>query len=524
MGLLASASSDRSLSRYEADSLWDSQANDAMAPRTSNNPIAFTPLPVTIITTIVYAVLIVALLVTHHVVPAAPKSPTPVKGINITEAWGDLQELTNGFHPYNSRRNDEVRDWLLLRIGNILDSNKIQHSTVSTVQTRNRFNSWNTTSHTPVIIFDDMTSNLMFSSASANESVYFEGTNIIVYIRGTDDGDDDWWESRSPKTARTYTGKGGVMVNAHYDSVSTGLGATDDGVGVITVLQLIKYFTTEGHRPKRGIVALLNNGEEDFLNGARAFSQHPMSQFPRTFLNLEGAGAGGRATLFRSTDAEVTQFYKRASYPFGTVISADGFERGLIRSQTDYVVFNGELGLRGLDVAFMEPRARYHTSEDATRHTSKDSLWHMLSGALATMEGLSSDTSSTFVGRADADGKTTSGHGSKGVWFDLFGRAFALMRLSTLFALSITLLVVTPLVLLLLHVTLLHLDKWYLLSRKKYVHSSDDDEPIPLYGWSGFFRFPVAFIVSTGVVVALALLLSKANPYIIYSSEYAVWR
>jgi len=50
-------------------------------------------------------------------------------------------------------------------------------------------------------------------------------------------------------------------------SVSTGFGATDDGIGVITVLQLIRFFTTSGNEPKKGIVAMLNNGEEDFLNG-----------------------------------------------------------------------------------------------------------------------------------------------------------------------------------------------------------------------------------------------------------------
>jgi hypothetical protein len=49
---------------------------------------------------------------------------------------------------------------------------------------------------------------------------------------------------------------------------------------------------------------------------------------------------------------EVTRAYATAPNPFGTVISADGFKMGIIRSQTDYVVFDGILGLRGLDVAF----------------------------------------------------------------------------------------------------------------------------------------------------------------------------
>jgi len=488
------------------------------------NPIAFTPLPVTVITSVVYSGLIVALLVIHLVVPSAPSNPTPVKGIDLVEAWKDLQELSNGFHPYNSRRNDHVRDWLLRRIEAILDDNGIDHSS----------DPYNELHHgdaaaSQVVVFNDVVSNVTFSSDGAKSSssheskpgtsVYFEGTNIIVYIRGSEDDDGNWWNKPNGK----YNGLGGVLVNAHYDSVSTGFGATDDGVGVITIIQLIKYFTTSGHTPKKGIVALLNNGEEDFLNGARAFSQHPVSSFAHTFLNLEGAGAGGRATLFRSTDTEVTRFYQRSRYPFGTVISGDAFNRGFIRSQTDYVVFNGVLGLRGLDVAFMEPRARYHTDQDDTRHTSVNSLWHMLSGALATMQGLTSDASSTFGGESADRGKVNSGQGSEAVWFDLFGRGFAVFRLRTLFALSISLLVATPLILIVISAVLYKSDKLYLFSGSKHHHHAEGDDSVPLYGWRGFFRYPTTFIVASGAVVGLAFLITKINPYIIYSSQYAVW-
>lgn len=499
-----------------------------MASRSTRNPFAFLPLPVTVITTLAYAAIIAALLVVHHVVPSAPKSDTPVRGVNLTEAWRDLQELTDGFRPYNSRRNDEVRDWLLRRIDEILHSNNIQFSEAGEMST-GQYHAW--TNHTglaPVVVFNDMTSNLTFSTSSAYQSVYFEGTNIIVYIRGSgsDEKEDDWWDPQKyPAILRTYTGRGGVLVNAHYDSVSTGYGATDDGIGVITVLQLISHFTTPGNEPERGIVALLNNGEEDYLNGARAFMRHPMSQFPHTFLNLEGAGAGGRATLFRSTDTEVTRFYKSSKYPFGTVISGDGFNRGLIRSQTDYVVFHGELGLRGLDVAFMEPRARYHTTQDSARYTSRNSLWHMLSASLATVQGLSSDTSSKSQGQTNVGNKIDGGRGTEAVWFDLFGRAFAVFQLHTLFAISVTLLVMTPLILIALTTALSRTDKWYLFARKRRARSADDDdEAVQLDGWRGFFRFPIVFVLASAAVIGLAFLLTEVNPYIVYSSEYAVWR
>ena len=491
------------------------------------NPISFTPLPVTIITFVTYLALFVALLVIHHTVPAGPSSSNPIKGINLIEAWQDLQTLSNGYHPYNSRRNDVIRDWLLRRIKEILNGNNVTCTAYGCSSNLADGNMSSPGPH-PVVIFNDVDSNVTSSvpgltkdSKDGEEpglSVYFEGTNIIVYIRGSEDDKNDWWsEGGKPE------GKGGVLMNAHYDSVSTGYGATDDGIGVITILQLIQYFTATGHTPKRGIVALLNNGEEDFLNGARAFGEHPMSKFTHTFLNLEGAGAGGRAALFRSTDTEITRFYQRSKHPYGTVLSADGFSAGFVRSQTDYVVFNKDLGLRGLDFAFTAPRSRYHTDQDDARHTSMTSLWHMLSAALATMEGLTMDTSSDFDGKNHRSGKVSSGKGTDGVWFDLFGKAFAVFRLRTLFAISVTLLIVAPLTLMSIVGVLLKLDKLYLFTSSRHHHHPEGDDNVKLRGWAGFFRYPIMFVLASAGVIGLAFLITKLNPYIIYSSPYAVW-
>lgn len=363
----------------------------------------------------------------------------------------------------------------------------------------------------PAVVFSDMTSNVTFSSegkklSEPGLSVYFEGTNIIVYIRGSEDGDGDWWTSGQEPPE-----KGGVLVNAHYDSVSTGYGASDDGVGIVTILQSLKYFTSEGHKPKKGIVALFNNGEEDYLNGAQAFRKHPLSTFPKTFLNLEGAGAGGRAVMFRSTDTEVTKAYQKSKHPFASVLSGDVFKRGIIRSETDYRVFTGKLGLRGLDVAFFEPRANYHTDRDDAKHTSIDSVWHMLSAAIPTLEALSSDSQ-------NFDGK-----GSDSVWFDLFGQILAVFKLRVLFALSVTLLVVAPLTLIIIGTVLSKMDKLYIFGRKKHVQRGEDDESVLLHGWKGFFQYPLLVVLASAAVIGLAFLVVKLNPYIVYSSPYAVW-
>ncbi|KAF2269034.1 endoplasmic reticulum metallopeptidase 1 [Lojkania enalia] len=465
------------------------------------NPLSFTPLPVIIVTSVTYIALFAALLSVHLTVPHYPSS-TP-SGINLTQAWTDLEVITRSFHPYNSHANDHVRSYLLSRVKQIVTSKDLGSDRVE--------------------IIDDTVSNTTFSSG--NTTVYFEGTNIIVAIRGSQDNEPFWPEAQQPLLSPRPAKNGGVLVNAHYDSVSSGYGATDDGVGVVTILQLLSYFTGSRNWPKRTVILLLNNGEEDFLNGAKAFMRHPISQVPHTFLNLEGAGAGGRATLFRSTDTEVTKFYKASKHPFGTVISADGFKKRLIRSETDYVVFSGQLGLRGLDIAFMEPRARYHTVEDSTRETSKNSVWHMLSASIATVSGLASDTSSKFSGsgRQGPDRRVDAGTGTDAVWFDIFGKVFVVFRLHTLFALNVTLLVVAPITLIALTVALSKADKWYLFARKKYVHGPDDDQAVQLNGWRGFFRFPIVFVATTAALVGLAYLVVRVNPCIVYSSPFAVW-
>ena len=490
-----------------------------------SNPTSFTSLPVILIICTVYIATLVPLLLVNLKIPPALVDKSLPPGLNLTEAWSDLQVLSNGFHPYNSRRNDEVRKWLLGRIRSILNKGHTTFDTYHNITGQLKRELHGNSTLSPVVVFDDLKTNASFSwPASSSIHVYFEGTNIIIYIRGTqEDEQSDWWVSSRDGSVNDYRGIGGILVNAHYDSVSTGYGATDDGVGVVSILQLISYFTQKGQSPKRGIVALFNNGEEDYLNGAYAFAQHPVAKFPRIFLNLEGAGAGGRAALFRSTDTEVTRFYRNTEHPFGTVLSADGFKRGLVKSETDYAIFTKELGLRGLDVAFIGPRSRYHTTEDDVRNTSKRALWHMLSAAFYTVKSMSNDLSDNFE-KGDDSKRSHSSSGTVPVWFDFYGRAFFLSRLHSLFAISVIALVVTPIVLIILMGLLKTFNRWYLFTKYKYRRLLDGEgESVTVGGLRGFFRYPVAFTVATGAVIGEAFLLAKFNPQIAQSKPYLIW-
>ncbi|KAL2268529.1 hypothetical protein VTJ83DRAFT_3375 [Remersonia thermophila] len=482
------------------------------------NPFSFRPGQVTFWTTLVYLALLIPLVIINEQTPPAPSGDGSVDGVNLTQAWLDLTTLTRAYHPYNSHENDRVREFLLERIRQILDEGGVDWA-MNETPGRGQAKSGDKSGDASVVVFDDMTSNSTFLMASGvvpdpnvpQVAAYFEGTNILVYIRGKEDEKARWWETRGGGGS----GKGLVMVNAHYDSVSTGYGATDDGMGVVTCLELIRYFSHPSRQPERGIVVVLNNAEEDYLYGARALGQHPLNRHVRTFLNLEGAGAGGRAVLFRTSDREVTAAYsRRVPRPFGSVLASDAFGMGFIRSATDYSVLHDVYGQRGLDLAFFQPRARYHTNQDDARHTSRGSLWHMLSAAIPTTEGLASG-----YGQAEPP--------SRGVWFDLFGSAFVLFGLHSLFAWSLAVLIASPLVLLLVSYLLVRADKYYLFSGTVEVGGGGDgNEPaatkVPVGGWKGFFRFPLALSVAGSLTFGAAFLLRKVNPFVIYGNRYTV--
>ncbi|GAP82389.1 putative peptidase family M28 family [Rosellinia necatrix] len=474
-----------------------------------SNPFAFQPFSVSFWTTVTYLALLIPLIV-HEAVPQPPGSAAVYHGLNLTKAWLDLTVLSRSYHPFNSRKNDEIHNWLLLELDEIRKRNGADESNM--------------------VVLEDVTSNITTSGSIWNPATktgtYFEGKNIIVYVRGKDDPPGRWWEDGQPRyRADKVIGKGGVLLNAHYDSVSTGYGATDDGMGCITVMALVDYFSRSENQPQRGIVALLNNNEEDFLWGAQAFGSSPFMPFCHTFLNLEGAGAGGRATLFRATDVEVTAAYRRGPNPFGTVVASDAFSLGAIRSNTDYIVFNGVYGMRGLDMAFYRPRARYHTNEDDAKHASRASLWHMLSNSLYTVKALSGNTGKTFIGdRGDRDrNKIPNSRGNLGVWFDLFGTTLALFELRTFFAWSLTLLTATPLILVALTYLLVRQGKYYFFSSTVSSYEGAVLDPVTLGGRKGMLRFPFALGVAGALVVGSAYLVTKINPLIVYSSEYAVW-
>ena len=170
--------------------------------------------------------------------------------------------------------------------------------------------------------------------------------NVLARLEGTNDG-----------------GKAFVLM-AHYDSVPTAPGASDDGAGVATMLETVRALKA-GPPLKNDVIFLFTDGEERGLLGARAFvDSHPWAEDVGVVLNLEARGNTGPAIMVRTNDETgwlVREFAKAAPYPFATSDTAAFYE--FSGSGSDLSVFL-DAGLAGMDVAHTEGHAHYHTPLD----------------------------------------------------------------------------------------------------------------------------------------------------------------
>ncbi|KAG9084506.1 hypothetical protein FRC07_013618, partial [Ceratobasidium sp. 392] len=199
--------------------------------------------------------------------------------------------------------------------------------------------------------------------------------------------------------------------------------------------------------------------------------------------------------LFRTSSFDVTAAFRSVSRPHGSTLSSDAFKRRLVRSGTDFSVYE-EAGMRGLDLAFYRQRSRYHTKYDSVAWLgNKGSLWLMMENAL--------EAGNALVSRKVENMKVTDG-----VYFDIFGRAMVVVSQGGFLVLNVILLLIGPVA---LGVIIATAPSGYEAALKRIGSAK-----------TAWIHGPVLLVICLATTLGLAAIFAAANTYIVYSSSYTI--
>ncbi|MDP3295357.1 MAG: M20/M25/M40 family metallo-hydrolase [Nevskia sp.] len=168
-----------------------------------------------------------------------------------------------------------------------------------------------------------------------------------------------------------------VALTAHYDSVAAGPGASDDGIGVATLLEIARLLKAGQPQPLHSVLLLITDGEETGLLGARVFvDEHPWAKEVRAAVNLEARGNAGPSFMFetgRHNAWAMALYQGRVARPITNSIYYTAYQ--LLPNDTDFTVFKAA-GWEGYNFALTGKVQHYHTPQDSLANLSLDSLQH----------------------------------------------------------------------------------------------------------------------------------------------------
>ncbi|KAF8935687.1 hypothetical protein BGZ47_009798 [Haplosporangium gracile] len=232
-----------------------------------------------------------------------------------------------------------------------------------------------------------------------------------------------------------------LLVSAHFDSVSTSYGATDDGGGVAVALALMRHFILWSTHSSSTLTTPKKTAP---LAPQSSWAHLPTVQQKQVKaihggnmlrpLSTWGAGSGGPSLLFRASNSDIVrQYADYAPFPHASVFSNDVFQLGLIDSDTDYTMYT-QHDIPGLDIAFYQRRSMYHSTTD---YLPIQSLHHMGSNVQATIIGLcNSPYLDELSAETDANRRLWPfspryWFSGKGIFYDILGQYMILTELWT---------------------------------------------------------------------------------------------
>jgi carboxypeptidase Q len=135
-----------------------------------------------------------------------------------------------------------------------------------------------------------------------------------------------------------------VIVGGHLDSWDLGTGATDNGTGAMAVLEAARALQKVGVKPKRTIRFVLFTGEEQGLNGSRAYVKAHKDELRKiSGVLVHDSGTGKVLTIGLMGNYAARENIDRALYPLATAKGIELAEPSLrTEGGSDHVPFDEE--------------------------------------------------------------------------------------------------------------------------------------------------------------------------------------
>ncbi|NNU27298.1 M28 family peptidase [Isoptericola sediminis] len=302
------------------------------------------------------------------VLPPSPRgADAPADEFSAQRAFADVEVVGGAVHPTGTPANDRVRAYLVDRLTSLgLD---------------------------PAVV-----DGVGMSGRLGGQARVAATQNVVATLPGTD------------PTAPLF-------LMAHYDSAEVSFGGNDDGAGVATILETVRALG-EGPALRNDVVVVLTDAEEACLCGAEAFvDADPRAADGGVVLNLEARGTSGPAIMFETSpgNAALVDAYAEVPYPVGSSLAVEVYR--ILPNDTDFSPFldDPEGRFTGLNAAYIDGSAAYHSPYDTPERMSLASLQHHGSNALALVRTL---------GDADLAALATPSPGDA-TYFPLPGRVLA---------------------------------------------------------------------------------------------------
>ncbi|RZL34209.1 MAG: M20/M25/M40 family metallo-hydrolase, partial [Pedobacter sp.] len=196
-----------------------------------------------------------------------------------------------------------------------------------------------------------------------------------------------------------------LLLLSHYDSAphTKSLGASDDGSGIVTILEGLRTYLHNNSDPKNDIIILFSDAEELGLNGASLFvTQHKWAKEVGLAINFEARGTSGPSYMLMEANdgnASLVQHFAEAKPKFPVSNSLMYSIYKMLPNDTDLTVFREEGKIQGFNFAFIDGHYNYHTSQDNKNNLSLKTLKHQGTYLMAMLN---------YFGNTDLSNLTTS--------------------------------------------------------------------------------------------------------------------